>query len=262
MDKRTPVRWFLYAFFATVMAISASTTFGFFMQNFPRLVPEGLVAPLTAQALAGAMGVVLLDAATVAWLWAFLANADTGAQRWLAVIMTALTFIGSATSSVAYLGLNAEGYMALSDTTRTTMGAVALLIVVCAVILNFGSAIAYQASSRSSREAIREGQRDATLWDAEYVEQQYLDQQVARKMKRNLRALADSLAEEKATELAARFYDVEATRKSYQALQDGEGGHKPTAPSAKGAHTHYERDTDVTALAPSLNGADPKEKAP
>ncbi|MCA9922877.1 MAG: hypothetical protein KC421_10915, partial [Anaerolineales bacterium] len=58
-----------------VLAISASTSFGFFYAFFDSLLPPDLLGPGVGAFISGAVGVLLFDVACSIWLFTFLHHA-------------------------------------------------------------------------------------------------------------------------------------------------------------------------------------------
>lgn len=208
--KEQAVGFIFTLFAAALLVISASTTFGFFYRFFTAWLPAGLVSSDVAAIVSGMVGVLLFDVASLIWLWAFLFNARTSEQRAISLVMAGLTFVGAAAASIAHLGLTASGDIAFDGTTANTIGMAALITVIGGVVVNFGSSLLYSRYSPDNKERVRLAERADKIAAAEQQQAAALDELVASKIESKLAALADSLAEQQAAELASRFYHAEA----------------------------------------------------
>ena len=211
-----------------VLAISASTSFGFFYAFFDSLLPPDLLGPGVGAFISGAVGVLLFDVACSIWLFTFLHHAGTPEQRAITLIMTAVTFIGSAAASVAHLGLTATGDLAIEESARGTIGMVSLIVVILGVICNFGAALAYQRFSYDNKIQVRESDRLDMIQKAEDEQAGYLDTLVAQEVKELLTSQAPQLAAIQAERLAAKFYRGESAKYGSDQKNNSDGAALPT----------------------------------
>ncbi len=200
------------AFGVVVLAISASTSFGFFYTFFDNLIPHSVLAADIAALISGVIGTLLFDVACAIWLFIFLHHSETPEQRAITLIMTVLTFIGSAAASVAYLGLTAGGDLALDTATRDTIATFALVVVIIGVIANFGAMQAYQRYSYTNKQRVMEADRRDLLQSAEDEQARYLDELITQQVKEILTAQAGTLAQQQARRIAAKFYRHEMAK--------------------------------------------------
>jgi len=209
MHQEKAVRIVFSLFGVAVLFISATTSFSFFYNFFSGIVPPELVGQSIASLIAGTVGVLLLDGACVVWLATYLHHSDTSDQRAIAMTMTIITFVGAAGASVAHLGLSASDDLAFVGDTADFVGIAALIVVVLAVVANFGAAQYFSYQSPESQLRNRENDRRDRIADAEAKHEKALDKLVAGKVEAKLDGLADGLAETQATALTARFYGKE-----------------------------------------------------
>lgn len=220
--KKKGANFIAMGFAVVVVAISASTSFGFFYTFFPGLLPGGIAATSIGALVSGAIGVALFDVACVVWLVMFLRDAETSEQRAISLIMTLVTFVGSAAASVAYLGLTATGEIALDAATKDTIGTFALVVVIVGVVANFGAMNAYQRYNLENKKRVREADRRDTLQEAENQQAAYLDKLIAQNVKEILTKQAPQLAQQQAQRIAEQFYLSEQSK--YQAAQQEDSG--------------------------------------
>lgn len=204
-----------------VLAISASTSFGFFYNFFDALLPPELLGPKFAAFVSGAVGIILFDVACSIWLLTFLNHAETPEQRAITLIMTSITFIGSASASVAHLGLTASGELAIEESMKGSIALVSLVVVILGVIANFGAALAYQRFSADSKQAVRESDRRDLILKAKDEHAKSLDQLVQQKVREMLTKQAPAIARVQADRLAAEFYRTETQKYGSADMQEG-----------------------------------------
>jgi hypothetical protein len=200
------------AFGIVVVAISAGTSYGFFYTFFGGLIPSAILPTEIGSLISGGVGVVLFDVASVTWLTLYLHHAETAEQRALSLIMTVLTFLGSAAASVAYIGLTADGQLAIDATTAATVSNMALGVVIIGIIANFGAMQAYTRFSHNSKRAVSESNRRDMLQAAEDEQAVYLDKLISQQVKERLAGIAPDLAAAQAARLVDRFYRGELAK--------------------------------------------------
>ena len=203
--KESATGFLLIAASVIIIAISASTTFGFFSTYFPAIISPEFVGPMYAKVTSGIIGVVVFDLMTVTFLLAFLYKAETPEQRAISLIMTFVTFIFSAIASAAHLYMSASGGMAQDAATLAMLRNVAMISVVLGVVINFGAWISYTRYSYSSKQRVREADRRDMVQKAEDVQANSLDRLVAQKVKERLEDMADNLAVMQAQRIADAF---------------------------------------------------------
>jgi hypothetical protein len=218
MHRKKSAQFIIVAFAVAIVAISASTSFGFFYTFFTNLIPAAVLAPAVGALISGVVGVLLFDVACVVWLNTFLNHAETPEQRAITLIMTVATFLGSAAASVAYLGLTATGDLALDATTRASIGMFALVVVIVGVVANFGSMQAYQRYSLDNKERVREADRRDRIHTAEEEQAEHLDKLIAQQVREQLTQIAPNLAAQQARRIANQFYRNENAK-----YADGDG---------------------------------------
>ncbi|MCA9923071.1 MAG: hypothetical protein KC421_11900, partial [Anaerolineales bacterium] len=193
-------------------------------------------------------------------LFTFLHHAGTPEQRAITLIMTAVTFIGSAAASVAHLGLTATGDLAIEESARGTIGMVSLIVVILGVICNFGAALAYQRFSYDNKMQVRESDRLDMIQRAEDEQAGYLDSLVAQEVKELLTSQAPQLAAIQAERLAAKFYRGESAK--YGSKETHNGDHLPAPngrpqreqPSNRQQELHTPLDNSGVTLHDMANG--------
>jgi len=201
--------FFAVAFGISIFVISATTTFAFFYNNFPSLIPNDITGGSIGALISGGMGVVLLDLATIYWLNAFLKHAETSAQRAVALTMSIVAFVGAAGASVAHLVLSASEHLLPAGKGPETVGMFAIGIVVFAVVANFGSVQAYSRFSLASQERVREANRRDQLQKAENEQAKLLDGLISQGVRENMAAAAPALAAQQAQRVVGKFLGVE-----------------------------------------------------
>jgi hypothetical protein len=206
MHNKKAAQFIVISFAVVIVAISASTSFGFFYTFFTNLIPAGVLDPLIGALISGVVGVLLFDVASVIWLNTFLNHAETPEQRAITLIMTIVTFLGSAAASVAYLVLTATGDLALDPTTRGSIGMFALVVVIIGVVANFGSMQAYQRFSYDNKQRVREADRRDRIQTAEEEQAAHLDDLIAQQVREQLTQIAPDLARQQARRIAGHFW--------------------------------------------------------
>lgn len=210
--KRKAASFLVTAFGLAVLLISSSTSFGFFYTYFDSLIPAAVLDTSIGALISGVVGVLLFDVACAIWLFTFLHHSETPEQRAIALIMTIATFIGAAAASVAYLGLTADGDLALDAATSATISTFSLVVVIIGVIANFGAMQAYQRFSHENKLEVREADRRDKIQIAEDEQAAYLDGLIAQQVKQILTDEAATLAQLQARRIAARFQRSEAAK--------------------------------------------------
>lgn len=196
-------KYVFYAFSATVVAISALTSFAFFATFLPSLVPAILTSENGGTLISGAVGVLLLDVACLVWLRVG-QHAETSQQSAIAGIGAALTFIGSAVASVAHLALNASE-VTLSFQMQDAVSMGALLTVIAAVVLNFLLSILFSSNSAQAQKRRRETSRMQSVNEATNTQATELNKMVAAKVITELEKKAPELASRTARQHATDF---------------------------------------------------------
>lgn len=213
--KKQAASFLIAIFAAVILAISASTSFGFFYEYFNSLIPPELFGQMVGAIISGVIGTLLFDVASALWLNTFLHHAETPEQRAVTLIMTMVTFAGAAAASIAHLSLTATGGSIYLDAgAKETIGIVALVVVIAGVILNFGATLAYNRFSLENKLAVRESDRLDTIQKAEDEQADYLDSLIAQKVKEKLEEQADNLADIQADRIAAGVYRRERAKYS------------------------------------------------
>lgn len=215
--KRKSAEFLALGFAATVLVISASTSFAFFVTYFPTLIPASVLDVSIGSLISGVVGVALFDMACVVWLILFLNHAETPEQRAITLAMVVATFAGSAMASVAYLGLTATGQMALDPATQDTIGTFALIVVIVGVVANFGAIQAYNRFSLANKERVREADRRDSVQSAEDDQEHELTVLVQKKVKEKIEERADWLSDMEAEYIVAKYVRRKEDRYSTQA---------------------------------------------
>lgn len=210
--KRKAAAFLVTGFGAVVLAISASTSFGFFYTYFDQLIPPAVLAPQIGALISGVVGVLLFDAACAIWLYTFLNHAETPEQRAISLIMTILTFMGAGAASVAYLGLTATGDLALDGATAETISTFALVVVIGGVIANFGAMQAYQRFSQENKEAVQEADLRDAVSSVKTSEKKNLVNLVAKNVREEISKMAPQIARVQAQQIAADVYREEMAK--------------------------------------------------
>lgn len=207
--SRQSIGLFFKIFAILILLISALTSFAFFYTFLPGLVPQGVLDGNLGKMFSGFVGVLLLDIATVLWLNNFLHNSETSEQRSIALIMTTITFVGSAVASIAYIGLKGEGELTLTGETRGTIGIVSLFMVIGTIVLNFAAVQFHTRYSLASKNAVRESDRLDRLAKKEAENAKILDNMVAQQLAQEFEVIAPGLAASQAKSLATKMYSTE-----------------------------------------------------
>lgn len=223
--KKTAARFLAMAFAIVLLAISASTSFGFFYNHF-YLIPPTLLGETVGQMISGIVGVLLFDAATSIWLITYLQDAQTPEQRAISLLLSGATFLGAAAASVAHLALSATGSMALDVATLDTISMIALVCVILGVIANFGGSLMYSRFSYDNKIAVRESDRADAVQMAEDEQARLLDDLIAQGVKEQITALAPQLANEQASRLVESFRAREMAKYAGTGTNAAQNGHK------------------------------------
>lgn len=227
-EQYSPTKRMIFTGFKiTIVAISALTSFAFFATFLPSL-SDPIIGGREGQLLTGLLGLILLDAACLAWLH-FRSTAETGQQGGIATIGAALTFSGSALASIAYLALEASN-VRLDAATMGAIEVIALIGVVAAVVVNFGLVIIYEQNSITNQKKHREIERAHKVIDTEAQYERNLDEDLKREMRALLKEMAPNLAEEGAIWYADRFRETERGR--YERPTERQNGHRKKVPAS------------------------------
>jgi len=185
-------------FFAAIVLLSASTSFLYFVAVFS--FGTGLVHDnVTSVLLNGAIGVLVTDAAAIAWLTIYLRASDNNDLRNLALIGAAVGVTGSIIASLAYLLLVAGDAYAITANMRAwTQWALALIIVIHFLLVFLSN---YKATSAKIDE------RTAALLSDATEEMLVLTQQA---FQERIPTLAQNNADILTRELAGRFASLTA----------------------------------------------------
>lgn len=199
-------------FAMVVLTISATTSFGFFYSFFSGIIPTAVLPQSIGALISGSIGVMLFDAATVTWLILFLHHSQTPEQRAITLIMTVLTFIGSAAASIAYITLTADGQLAVDVATADTVSNMALAVVILGIVANFGAMQMYNRYSYDNKQKVLQSNRRDMLQTAEDSQARYLDDLIAQQVTEQLTRIAPNLAQQQAAKLVAQFYRNETAK--------------------------------------------------
>lgn len=177
-------------FFAIIIALSAATSFLFFVEVF-QFGRGFIIDTFWSAIITGVIGVIVLDGAALAWMKIYLGAADNNNVRALAAIGAAIGIIGSAVSSFAYLIMvAAEGYQPGSDL-RTYVQVAMAAIIVAHFLLVFMSG--YYATSAQIDEKTAEMMSAATD-EMLILTDQYFRAQIPRLAQDNAQQLTRTLA--------------------------------------------------------------------
>jgi hypothetical protein len=150
------VKWL---FFGIIIALSATTSFLFFVEVF-QFGRGFILDPFWSAILTGVIGVIVLDGAALAWMKIYLSGSDNNDLRFLATVGTGIGAVGSAISSFAYLIMvAADGYQPGSDI-RTYVQVTMAAIIVAHFVLVFLSG--YFSTSAKIDERAAEMMSEAT----------------------------------------------------------------------------------------------------
>jgi hypothetical protein len=230
--KKQAASFMIVIFAAVILAISASTSFGFFFEFFNALVPPELFGEVIGAIISGVIGVLLFDVASALWLNTFLNHAETPEQRAITLLMTMITFTGASAASVAHLSLTATGgAIYLEASAKETIGIVALIVVIAGVILNFGATLAYNRFSIESKMSVRESDRLDTVQKAEDEQAIFLDSLIAQNVKELLEKQAPDLARIQAGRIAAQVYRREKAKYAGDGVPAGQPKREVATPA-------------------------------
>ena len=246
-------RFLAIGFSVVLLIISATTSFAFFVEFFPEIIPGSVLAKDIGALVSGAIGVALFDVATVVWLLMFLHDAATPQQRAIALILAVFTFMGSAAASVAYLSLSAEGSMDVLDVaTKTTVASFALVIVLLGIVSNFGASQMYNRYSYDNIMKVQEANRRDKLLAAEFEQAGFLDKLIEQQVKEKITAIAPTLAESQAQRIVDKFHRGELSK-----YENPKTKGKPALPSGKpkreATHNPYKAASNGATPAPLVS---------
>lgn len=183
-------RYIKIAFFSIITLLSAATSFLFFVEVFR--FGRGFIAdPFWSAILTGAIGVIVLDGAAIAWLKIYLGASDNNDLRALAAIGAAIGMIGSALSSFAYLVMvAAEGYQPGDNIRAYVQIAMAAIIVVHFVLVFLSG---YLSTSAKIDERMAEMMSEATD-EMLTLTETYFREEIPHLARTNAKALTRGLA--------------------------------------------------------------------
>lgn len=182
-------------FFAVIVALSAATSFMYFVETFSLgrgLLPSNALAVLVN----GSVGVLVLDVAAIAWLRIYLNGSDNNALRAIAVVGAAVAMAGSALTSLLYLVMASTAADTLGPELRQyTTWALAGLIVLHFVLVFLSG---YKATSAQIDERTSDLMSQATEETLRLTEE-YFRAEIPSLAQANARKLTDRLAGQFAT---------------------------------------------------------------
>lgn len=223
--------WIRRVFFGAIVLLSASTSFLYFVEVFSfgrGLVEDSLISVMVN----GAIGVLVLDIAALAWLRIYLQAADNNELRFFALTGAGVGVVGSALSSLAYLLMVSSGYAVPERLAVYTQWAMAAVIVIHFLLVFLSS---YRATSAKIDEKTAAMLSEATDEMLLQTEQEF---------RRLIPGLARQNAEQLTQELAARFSGLS----TYQELQQS----LPAPQTASQVDRETERQNNRTE--PTVNG--------
>jgi len=209
--QKSMAHYLAIAFGIVVLIISATTSFGFFYRFFSGLIPADIVGAFVARVVAGIVGVILYDLATVFWLTLFLSNADTPHQRAISGVMIAVSFIGAAVASVAHVILTATSFE-LTGSWFVTLQWVSVGTVTVGIIAQFGAKTLYDSQSHENTVKMKEADRRDELLDAQFAQMDTLTDKVKAESGRYFDMVAPDLAAHQARLIIQDFWKKESDK--------------------------------------------------
>lgn len=227
--SNSAANWIKRAFFAAIVLLSASTSFLYFVEVFSfgrGLVEDSMISVLVN----GAIGVLVLDIAALAWLKIYLQAADNNELRFFALAGASVGVIGSALASLAYLLMVSSGYAVPERLAVYTQWAMAAVIVTHFLLVFLSS---YRATSA------RIDEKTAAMLSEATDEMLLLTEQEFRRL---IPGLARQNAEQLTQELATRFSGLSALQalqepQSLPAIREPGPPQSQPAPAVNGHHT-------------------------
>jgi hypothetical protein len=183
-------------FFVVIAGLSMATSFLYFVEVFS--FGRGLINETWVSVLVnGIVGVIVLDAAAIAWLKIYLGASDNNSVRALAAFGMIIGVIGSAVSSFIYLLLSANNYTISPDMRLYTQIAMAAIIVIHFLLVFAGGYTSTSAKiDEKTSEMLAEATNEMLTLTEEYFRQAIpgLAQQNARKLTDKLRGQFSKLS--------------------------------------------------------------------
>jgi hypothetical protein len=225
----SPGKQFVFAGFKIlIVAISALTSFAFFITFLPSLIPSIITTEQGGSLITGLVGVILLDGACLVWLH-LRGTAETGQQGTMAFAGAVIAFCGSALASVAYLALSASEVILDSQSTYT-LQMVSLIGIITAVVANFALAILYEQNSIENQENAREIKRHHRIMNTEARHEKQLSGDMERLMREALKGRAPEMAQTGTEWYVEKIKDKE--RRRYGRPEPAPNGHRPVPAGA------------------------------
>lgn len=185
------------------VALSATTTFGFFFTFLPSIVPVALLGDTwLAGIFSGVVGVILFEGASLTWLRAYLSGSDTEQQRTIALQSSKAAMAGGAVASFAWIVLSGLQLVSLSTSSQQLVGWLSLLAVAVVTVLHFVNNWRFAKNSKLARDQQRLAARAAKIQKEEEKQQNLLDDLIAEKAGKKIAERAEYIAEQIANRIA------------------------------------------------------------
>lgn len=234
-------------FFGVIVILSAATSFMYFVETFS--LGRGLLPSNTVTVLVnGLVGVLVLDAAAIAWLRIYLNGSDNNALRAIAIVGAAVAMVGSALTSLLYLVMVSTAADTLGPELRqyTTWGLAGLIVLHFVLVFLSG----YKATSAQIDERTSDLMSQATEEMLKLTESYF-------------RESIPSLAHDNARKLTERLASQFSTLSNYAEYERPRGGRrKPVELGSVGEpmrETILPKPEPATAQSgPSANGHGPE----
>ncbi len=148
--KRTIARGIFYLLAVVLLAWTASLTYSFTSKVLPNAM---WLVPLLA--------IFLFDAGTVVWMFVFLNYAEGTAQRAVAIVLTAVDFIGLGLISAAEVLLDGQTLAAAPE----LLGPAAVWAIAGWTVFNVGAVVAFHLLSPEARKSMAIRQEQDAVFD-------------------------------------------------------------------------------------------------
>lgn len=185
-----------------ILALSAMTTFGFFIESMPGLIPLPFgIDPAIIKLITGAIGVLLFDGGAFYWLSVHNKSTENSKQRNVSNRIFWVCVAGSIMASLVYLVLFASNLWTVPQDARDVIGFAALIGVAFVVSFHFYSGIEMTKHNEENRVRVAEANSADKAERAERDALVHLDTLMEKEVKDQLTKIAPVLANRQAADI-------------------------------------------------------------
>lgn len=242
--RRTAAKWAGAGLGLIFFLLSSLTTAAFFYRFAPGL--GFLFGPIIGPYVAGAVGVIALDLASLVWGFVRAYGCNSEGQQTLALAVGAFDLVGALLVSGLYIllaggGLDAGVYDGAGQLTDFghSLHLFGTIVTTAALVVNFAAVWAFSALSADTKAAARQTALAATVTEGKYRVADAHARQTVRKSLVTIKDRMEDVTDEAAAANAAR-YSVMGRRPKAGLLEEGQDS-QPSSNGHKGNPTDGRR---------------------